>query len=114
MGADIVAVEGQSLPSPMSFDGPGLGLCTTRDRYVRQMPGRLVRDTIGADNRRGRALRLNTPEQRIRCEKARSNICANAGPETPAFAIHQSLLGEERGLVCLAVLNHTAAMRLSM
>lgn len=90
-GADIVVVEGQSLAGPMSFDGPGLGLFATRGRYVRQMPGRLVGETINADGRRGWVLTLNTREQHIRREKARSNICINAGLGTLAFAIHLSV-----------------------
>jgi glycine dehydrogenase subunit 1 len=108
MGADIVVVEGQSLAGPMSFGGPGVGLFATREKYIRQMPGRLVGETTDEDGRRGWVLTLSTREQHIRREKATSNICTNSGLIALAFSVHMTLLGEA-GFKRLAKLNHATA-----
>ncbi|MBC6440949.1 MAG: aminomethyl-transferring glycine dehydrogenase subunit GcvPA [Rhodospirillales bacterium] len=110
MGADIVVCEGQSLGNPTGFGGPYLGLFATREKYVRQMPGRLSGEATDVDGRRGYVLTLSTREQHIRREKATSNICTNSGLCALAFTIHLSLLGEA-GLTRLAHLNHEAALR---
>jgi len=112
MGADIVAAEGQSLGNALNFGGPHVGLFATRDKFVRQMPGRLVGQTTDAAGRRGWVLTLSTREQHIRREKATSNICTNSGLCSLAFTIHLALLGET-GLKRLACLNHAAAVKLA-
>ena len=112
MGADIVAAEGQSLGNALNFGGPHVGLFATRDKFVRQMPGRLVGQTVDVAGRRGWVLTLSTREQHIRRDKATSNICTNSGLCGLAFAIHLALLGEA-GLRRLARLNHAAAVALA-
>ena len=107
-GADIVAAEGQSIGNGLNFGGPYVGLFATREKFLRQMPGRLCGETVDAEGRRGYVLTLSTREQHIRREKATSNICTNSGLCTLAFTIHLSLLGEE-GLTRLARINHAKA-----
>ncbi|KAJ5067049.1 glycine cleavage system p-protein [Anaeramoeba ignava] len=111
MGVDIVAGEGQSLGLPMSFGGPHVGLFSTKQKYMRQMPGRLVGETEDTDGERGYCLTLGTREQHIRRETATSNICTSAGICAIAFSIHLALLGEH-GFKDLAKLNHAKAFKL--
>ncbi len=112
MGADIVVAEGQSIGNALNFGGPYLGLFATRQKYVRQMPGRLCGETVDQEGRRGYVLTLSTREQHIRREKATSNICTNSGLCALAFCIHLSLLGET-GLRQLAQVNHGRAVALA-
>ncbi len=109
MGADIVVGEGQSIGVGLQFGGPYLGLFACKDKYVRQMPGRLCGQSVDATGRRAYVLTLSTREQHIRREKATSNICTNSGLCALAFSIHMSLLGEA-GLRELAGINHGRAV----
>lgn len=112
MGADIVVGEGQSIGNPLNFGGPYVGLFACRQKFVRQMPGRLCGETVDADGKRGFVLTLSTREQHIRRDKATSNICTNSGLCCLAFTIHMTLLGEV-GLKRLARINHANAVKLA-
>lgn len=111
-GADIAVAEGIGLALGSSFGGPGVGLFAARAPHVRQMPGRLVGETVDKEGRRGYVLTLSTREQHIRREKATSNICTNQGLVALAFTIHMALLGKT-GLAQLArlVYSKTAYLR---
>jgi glycine dehydrogenase subunit 1 len=108
LGADIVCGDAQSFGVPTSFGGPALGFLATREKFVRQLPGRLCGQTVDARGHRGFVLTLSTREQHIRREKATSNICTNQGLCLLMATIYLSLLGRV-GLAKLARLNFAKA-----
>ena len=105
LGADICVGEGQPLAVPPQFGGPGVGLFACREKFVRQMPGRLVGETVDETGKPCFVLTLSTREQHIRRERATSNICTNHGLIALAFAIRTAMLGRtgfiEAGTTCL-------------
>lgn len=108
LGADIIAGEGQSLGVPASLGGPHLGLFGTREKFLRQMPGRLAGETVDARGNRGFVLTMSTREQHIRREKATSNICTNVALMATASTIAMTLLGPG-GLETVAKASHLRA-----
>jgi glycine dehydrogenase subunit 1 len=102
--ADIVVAEGQSFGIPMSYGGPHVGLFACKEKYVRNMPGRLAGVAYDKNGNRGFVLTLATREQHIRREKATSNICTNQGLIALAATIYMEAMGK-KGLQEVAVQN---------
>jgi len=102
--ADIVSLEAQSFGVAPSYGGPFCGVLAAKEKYLRQMPGRLVGETKDKDGRRGFVLTLSTREQHIRREKATSNICTNQALVALMATIFMTVYGKE-GIKELAIRN---------
>jgi glycine dehydrogenase subunit 1 len=93
--ADIVSMEAQSFGVALSYGGPFCGVIAAREQYLRQMPGRLVGQTVDSTGYRGFVLTLSTREQHIRREKATSNICTNQALVALMATIFLTVYGKE-------------------
>ena len=110
--ADIVVGDIQELGIPMEFGGPHAGFLACKDKYVRQLPGRIAGKTVDADGNQAFTLTLQTREQHIRREKATSNICSNQALVALCATLYLSLLGE-KGFKQTGIMSNNLTHKLS-
>lgn len=108
MGIDIAVGDGQSLGNPLSFGGPSFGFIAAKKTFIRNMPGRIIGETVDKQGRRGFVLTLQAREQHIKRHKATSNICSNQGLCALRGLIFLSAIGKA-GLAEMARLNRDKA-----
>ncbi|HEX5772929.1 MAG TPA: aminomethyl-transferring glycine dehydrogenase subunit GcvPA [Geomobilimonas sp.] len=108
MGADIAVGDGQSLGNPLSFGGPSFGFIATTKKYIRNLPGRIIGETVDKEGRRGFVLTLQAREQHIKRHKATSNICSNQSLCALRGLIFLASIGKQ-GFTELARLNYDKA-----
>jgi glycine dehydrogenase subunit 1 len=108
MGVDIAVGDGQSLGNPLSFGGPSFGFIAAKKTIIRNMPGRIIGETVDKQGRRGFVLTLQAREQHIKRHKATSNICSNQGLCALRGLIFLSAVGKA-GLAEMAALNRDKA-----
>jgi glycine dehydrogenase subunit 1 len=106
--ADIISLEAQSFGVPVGYGGPYCGVIACKEKFLRQMPGRLVGETKDMNGKRGFVLTLSTREQHIRREKATSNICTNQALVALMVTIYLTVYGKQ-GLADLATQNMAKA-----
>ncbi|MCK5599138.1 aminomethyl-transferring glycine dehydrogenase subunit GcvPA [bacterium] len=95
LGFEIVTGNGQSMGNPIYFSGPTFGIFSVKKEYIRQLPGRLVSETVDLEGKRGFVMTLQTREQHIKRERATSNICSNQSLNTLLASIYMSFVGRE-------------------
>lgn len=114
--ADIVVAEGQPFGVSLTYGGPYAGLFACKKDYIRQLPGRIVGETVDSNNKKGYVLTLQTREQHIKRERATSNICTSVGLIALMSTVYMALQGK-KGLKHLAELcyhkSHYAAEKIN-
>jgi glycine dehydrogenase subunit 1 len=104
-GVDIIVGEAQSFGLPLGYGGPFLGFMTVKKDFIRQMPGRIVGETVDSNGKRGYVLTLSTREQHIKREKATSNICTNQAWCALRASMYLATMGKS-GLMNISKANH--------